>query len=461
MSKRKLREGERITSLRNEELRLAVKSSPANSWRELDSVGASLLGTNTTISIEEALRIAQIWRLRQIELPHAIDSTASIAEILHNESNYSEHELRLLLSAVITRSVNGVADSLQQNRAVATSVAFLCSTIGIPTWIVQLRHNATHQQLPPLATLRMGVTSMLTFFDSTFWTPLRQQHQEAYDGIMEKLMKYEAEVQKVRKREAEQTPKAAKEEKEQEGNEEEDVDDDDDDDPFGFSNSRLGSTKNQFALLQTTKRKKSEHKPKPKRKKGTIFKLFTTMATDIVGDQSCPPDILFDALLDFFLSKDTLIPFAPHRYQPLLHAVGMKWAGFLPRFLVQCSGVPDEGKAVSLVGFLCSKSFVEVFSDDDDDSRSSCIDKSHAPAAILCSKLKYPLNSLCDKAKPDSVMHCLLLEILEEDRVPFYGLQEEPNPTETNKDTRTDPKAVWKRCVHWEPWSFGSLPTEI
>jgi Las1-like len=157
---------------RNTALRMAVKSSPARSWRELDSVGEALLGrseqsssANNRISIQDALRIVGTWRIRHANLPHAIDSTASIAEILFKEHQYSEHELRLMLSAVIIRSVNGLADVLQQGRSTAASVAGVCAKLGIPGWIVQLRHDATHQQLPPLSSLRMGATSLLAFLD--------------------------------------------------------------------------------------------------------------------------------------------------------------------------------------------------------------------------------------------------------------------------------------------------------
>jgi Las1-like len=482
---------------RNTALRLAVKSFPARSWRELDRVGEALLGRGDAeragglLSVAEALHIVDIWRLRQSNLPHAIECTASIAAILSKEDQYTEHEQRLLLSAVVTRSVNGLADVLQRNRAVAASVAGLCAQLGMPAWIVQLRHEATHQELPPLPTLRMGATSLLSFLDSIFWTPLRQTHDEAYHGVMAKLKNFEKEVNKHA------PPLQTDDKKNDLSTGTRDIDDDgdtsssEDDDPFGLAtrSCRLGSNKNQFALLQYKKKKIGEGAmTKKKQKKKKMATKLTPVASDIIVDCSrdLPPDILFQALLDFLVGQGTGVlvttaPLPPYRF--LLKAMGQVWPGFLPTLLVHCVQVSTESVALATVKFLCSKALVKLFDKtvkgDGDD---------HAPAVILLSKLHYPLNSLCDDIPVDTPLQQLLLDILGTERVPGYGifthattrraatgesldgssemLQLLPHPPPPPQPTTTlvggkAEASPWKQCVNWEPCPLGSLPTDL
>ena len=49
----------------------------------------------------------------------------------------------------LSRLVNGVADSQQRGRA-ASSVAILSAAAGLPRCIVDLRHDASHHELPSL-----------------------------------------------------------------------------------------------------------------------------------------------------------------------------------------------------------------------------------------------------------------------------------------------------------------------
>lgn len=65
----------------------------------------------------------------------------------------SESELRLQYGMAVVRMVNGIADSSQRGR-VAASVASLASQAGLPPILVDLRHEATHNELPSLAALR-------------------------------------------------------------------------------------------------------------------------------------------------------------------------------------------------------------------------------------------------------------------------------------------------------------------
>lgn len=72
---------------------------------------------------------------------------------------------------ILVRLVNGVADSAQRGR-VASSVASLAAAAGLPRGLVDLRHEAAHNELPSLAAARAGAGEALTWLRDFYW--LRQ-----------------------------------------------------------------------------------------------------------------------------------------------------------------------------------------------------------------------------------------------------------------------------------------------
>ncbi|KAJ1554220.1 Ribosomal biogenesis protein las1l, partial [Cladochytrium tenue] len=96
------------------------------------------------------------------KVPHAIDATASFAEVWLRDgmggshtSDLTESELRLMYAMAFIRFFNGIVDS-QQKGVYAQSVSTIADSIGLPPWFVELRHSATHDQLPSLQLLRSG-----------------------------------------------------------------------------------------------------------------------------------------------------------------------------------------------------------------------------------------------------------------------------------------------------------------
>ena len=64
--------------------------------------------------------------------------------------------------------VNGITDS-QQKGKVAHSVANLAAAAGVPRLLVDLRHEATHNELPSLPVLRLGVQQALEWLENNYW----------------------------------------------------------------------------------------------------------------------------------------------------------------------------------------------------------------------------------------------------------------------------------------------------
>ena len=61
--------------------------------------------------------------------------------------------VRQSYAAAIIRLVNGLVDPLQVG-AYARSIASIATQLGLPLWLVELRHAATHEDLPSLELLR-------------------------------------------------------------------------------------------------------------------------------------------------------------------------------------------------------------------------------------------------------------------------------------------------------------------
>ena len=103
-----------------------------------------------------------MWRARG-HVPLAVETTSSLVEVELMDARpagvdsvaASDQALRLMYAMVITRLVNGVVDPLQQ-KARAQSVQRLATDVQIPSSLVEVRHEATHNRLPSLAALRIA-----------------------------------------------------------------------------------------------------------------------------------------------------------------------------------------------------------------------------------------------------------------------------------------------------------------
>lgn len=64
--------------------------------------------------------------------------------------------------------VNGIADSQQRGR-MALSVNRLAESAGISRLLVDVRHEATHNELPSLSTLRLAASQALEWLVCNYW----------------------------------------------------------------------------------------------------------------------------------------------------------------------------------------------------------------------------------------------------------------------------------------------------
>jgi ribosomal biogenesis protein LAS1 len=195
---------------RNQRMNRQIKLTPWLDGWEFDAVGKALVSaaaattvvtaTTTgapeqlTLSLQEALERVAVWKTRISVIPHAIESTAAIAQLFAREATTTATttvtELRLAFSCAILRSINGLADVMQQQRSVAASVASLCGHLGIPAWLVDIRHEATHNQLPSLPVLRMAATTLLDYYRQVYWDPMFLSRQADLERASNMLQAY-------------------------------------------------------------------------------------------------------------------------------------------------------------------------------------------------------------------------------------------------------------------------------
>ncbi|KAI9572610.1 Las1-like-domain-containing protein [Boletus coccyginus] len=110
-------------------------------------------------------------------LPHALDSALAIlaayildASCRDNPSTRTTLSLRQTYAAAIIRMVNGLVDPLQSG-AYARSIAAIATQLGLPSWLVELRHAATHEDLPSLELLREACRESLSWLLHNYFHP--------------------------------------------------------------------------------------------------------------------------------------------------------------------------------------------------------------------------------------------------------------------------------------------------
>lgn len=191
------------------DLLLAIKLFPSTSTNhnlQLNNTNASHVNglTNEEYNqLQNALRRVSIWKARSERggrLSHAIDMTAGLAGILlldaqrcSSSSNYNSfvdvnvassalvssptlYQLRNTYSTILLRSVNGLADTYRHQKKSATlSVSHCCALAGLPLWLVDIRHDASHNELPSLNICRLGAIESLVFWKGRYWDVLEEK----------------------------------------------------------------------------------------------------------------------------------------------------------------------------------------------------------------------------------------------------------------------------------------------
>ncbi|KAJ1557919.1 Ribosomal biogenesis protein las1l [Nowakowskiella sp. JEL0078] len=152
-----------------------MKSQRGVPWSNQDEWAKvfTFLFSSHTSDMQRGVNRVKAWSSRS-KVPLAIESTATFIEIQLRDPHFcfntllSDHELRLLYSIAFIRFVNSMVDSYQI-KVYAVSVAALANKIGLPGYFVDLRHQATHDELPSLDVLRSAGVRALQWLHDHYW----------------------------------------------------------------------------------------------------------------------------------------------------------------------------------------------------------------------------------------------------------------------------------------------------
>jgi hypothetical protein len=151
---------------------------PWRSWAEWYAVWRALYNNNTisnnnindsnSSNVVFAIERVHTWQVRG-RVPKSVLATADLVVALGVSVDQSSSS-RLALAMAVIRMVNSLVDPWQR-RHVAQSVQLIANALHLPRMLVDLRHAATHTELPPLALLQTAATVALRWLNEWYWLP--------------------------------------------------------------------------------------------------------------------------------------------------------------------------------------------------------------------------------------------------------------------------------------------------
>ncbi|CAM9594028.1 unnamed protein product [Ectocarpus sp. 8 AP-2014] len=175
---------------------------PWRDWDEWYRVKTLLFSPEPYLRSQGVQHVA-VWQSRE-RIPHAVETTSQLVEVRLNDvgaaggggltfhgGQRSEEELRLIYSAVVVRAVNGLTGH-EQKAAHAAPVSSLARAIGLPTWIVDIRHKAAHKQLPGIVTLRLAADFLMDYLWRRHWSPQAEHLGFVWGAFDQLICRYKA-----------------------------------------------------------------------------------------------------------------------------------------------------------------------------------------------------------------------------------------------------------------------------
>ncbi|RDL39546.1 uncharacterized protein BP5553_03886 [Venustampulla echinocandica] len=119
----------------------------------------------------QAVAQVSVWMQRG-NCPHLVESTAILmAAVLNDIPGNASYCVRAAYAAAFCRFVTGLLDSHQIKRK-KMSMYSIANSIGLPATYVELRHQATHEELPSLSKLRIATQKALRWIWDYYWVTL-------------------------------------------------------------------------------------------------------------------------------------------------------------------------------------------------------------------------------------------------------------------------------------------------
>ncbi|GFE55115.1 Las1-like family protein [Babesia ovis] len=115
-------------------------------------------------------RKISLWKSRA-KVPAAINATESLlnAIITDDQHSVSDSALCSLYAMAVIRAVNLLLDH-EQDREYARSMRTLAKECELPEYIIQIRHECSHREIPELNTLRLTALDVVNYIYTRYWS---------------------------------------------------------------------------------------------------------------------------------------------------------------------------------------------------------------------------------------------------------------------------------------------------
>ena len=111
----------------------------------------------------QAIKFIQVWGARGGRLPAGVETTHSLLVAITTTPHTP-----LSLATAVNRFLNHVSH-LAMNMWGLSKLHEAGAMLAVPEWLVELRHETTHGQMPGLTVLRAAVQFGLAWLDVHYW----------------------------------------------------------------------------------------------------------------------------------------------------------------------------------------------------------------------------------------------------------------------------------------------------
>lgn len=154
----------------------AISITPYRSNKDLIRLRQWFYHNDDTLKKKLALEKVKVY-LSRGKVPHAVNATASLVALEIMEQITESEGLQHAYCSALTRLVNGLLDPFQQ-ASVALPLLKLAKEIGLPSSFVEIRHMATHEELPSLSHLRLVASEAKQWLYDNFWVHIVEKAAE-------------------------------------------------------------------------------------------------------------------------------------------------------------------------------------------------------------------------------------------------------------------------------------------
>ena len=173
---------------------MAFKETAWSSWDEWGFV-KNLFASGCYEKQLEAMKMVNMWksRVRGGALPISVELTTTLFASKHKLQQTNHHEACLCAAMAIVRFINGITDQFQTG-IYAQAIQNIAEKIEIPDWLVDIRHEATHGQLPSFEVLQSGLNFGIDWLFKNYWEEtslkIEEETNRFYSNVYDKINSY-------------------------------------------------------------------------------------------------------------------------------------------------------------------------------------------------------------------------------------------------------------------------------